>query len=179
MASNPSNQYLGEPKRRTPSSTNRKLLLGLLAGGGVILLLCCGIGGIGAVWYAATRFGGSDGSGFGGDAKGSVAKVTEENISKVKTGMSLEEVEAIVGKGTATNRQGVYNLWQNNETQSKQVDGVILVSVTQWYLWTNGDLFLAVGLSPTRSRIERASVIVFRDGRKSLHARGDDPELRR
>jgi hypothetical protein len=159
------------------ASGNRGLMIGLVVGGGAVLLLSCCVCGSG-VGFGVYRYAGSSSTGGDGTKAGDAKKLTDANFAQVKTGMTLEEVEGILGKGSSTTQQELYNLWQHKEHTSAQVDRVILFSITRWYVWTNGNMFLAVGLSPTRSRTDRVSVIVYRDSHGGITARGGDPESR-
>jgi hypothetical protein len=186
MAKQPSSRFTGDeaefdfPSPPAAPSGTRRLLIGLGLGGGALLLLfCCVCGSVGA-WFGVSHYRATattspfTDSGKGTDGK----KIADANFSKIKTGMMLEEVEGILGKGSPTTQAELYNLWQHNQTTTTQVERTILYAITRWYVWNNGNLFLAVGLSATHSRIDHVSVIVYRDSHGAIRARGGDPEVR-
>ena len=156
-------------------AANRGLIIGLGAAGAAVLLLACCVCGGGGAWFGVAHYTATTGS--PGPAKVE-KKVTDATAEEVKTGMTLEEVEAILGKGSSTSQAELYKLWQNKESTTAKVNAVISQSITGWYVWTNGNLFLAVGLSATRSRTDRVSVIVYRDSRGAITPKGGDPEKR-
>lgn len=54
---------------------------------------------------------------------GCYSKITQENYDKIQTGMTLEEVKAVLGEPTESNTLGIGNLlsgtsavWKNEET---------------------------------------------------------------
>jgi hypothetical protein len=159
-------------------AANRGLMIGLAAGGGVILLLVCGICGGGGVWFGVSHYSETGTTSGDGTKRGDAKKLTDGNLALIKTGMTLEEVEAILGKGSPTTQPELYNLWQHKEQTSALVERAIVTSVTRWYVWSSGNMFLSVGLSPTRSRTDHVSVIVYRDSHNAITARGGDPEIR-
>ncbi len=131
------------PPRRPPAGNSRAtklvfvgLLVLALAGGGVFLII----------------------KGFKGESIFGIdnRKVTKENFEKLEAGMTLKEVEAILGSGTKSDLDDIdeaygkdrghgriraaVDMWRDNGQQAE---------VSQWYKWRNGDLSVFVGFAPT------------------------------
>jgi hypothetical protein len=88
------------PRRRRRKQTNggSGLLVGLLIGGGVLLLVLLAGCGVGAWW----AFGGWGGGGVGVPAPFGLTRVTPENYYAIQPGMTVAQVQAILGPPTQT-----------------------------------------------------------------------------
>jgi hypothetical protein len=103
------------------SSTGK---IGVALGGGMVALmfLCCG-------GFALMSGDKGDSNGGRGDSNG--GKVTKANYDKVKDGMTISEVERILGKGTeqASSNTGGGNLQMSGKVMIWQ-DGMKSISIT-------------------------------------------------
>lgn len=118
-----------EPMQRPPArkKSNLGLIIGLVIGLGAVLGVCCCGGGVGVYFIVKPE---------------TNPKLTSENVNRVKLGMTLAEIEAIVDKGKPASLDDV------RETFNRDAGGVHAASrgaheagVAQGmvYRWKNGN----------------------------------------
>jgi predicted Zn finger-like uncharacterized protein len=137
------------PRRRAKSNTG--LIIGLVAGAVILLAFCC-IGG-GVAIYLFRDFGGAAG---GASPLSAIAlanpRVTKANYARLQEGMTLADVEAILGKGAPTSAAEIRQVYSNIQTMSgpMQADGRVGVMYDRasaqgaLYRWKNGGTVIFV-----------------------------------
>jgi hypothetical protein len=120
------------PRRRRPKKKpmNRGLLIGLGIGGAALLLLVCG----GVVLWLV----------IGPLAFNS--KLTPENIQKVQPGMTLEDVEAILGPGRLATRADVQAANEYSGPVHIAPAPITFRPGTTKYVWRNGNTWFFVDI---------------------------------
>jgi hypothetical protein len=111
-------------KKKRKSGGGKGLLIGLLVGGAALFLVAAGVG----VWFFFFA--------------GNNPNVTEANFEKVKTGMSLDDVEKIFGKGKKATEQDLQDAMSvGNEPAGHSFPGnnpgFINTGSNQLYRWKN------------------------------------------
>lgn len=146
----------------------------MLIGGGVVVLLAALVGGLVAAGGFRNRDGvdgppiaGGPVGNKGGDAgaaglrgdiltasKPAVTAVTKNDLSKLQEGMTLAEVEAVLGVGKATDQEGMRTAFggtsggPNSPPEEQWMNNGRSSGVARWYQWRSGDLGILVGFAP-------------------------------
>jgi hypothetical protein len=153
-------------RREKSSSATMWIVLGSV-GGGIVL-----IGTILLVVVLSRRGPGRE-SGTGTEN----SKVSDETAWKVNTRMSLEELEAILGKGKETTMGEAAPLWAGKPKTTASIERFVeLFRIGRWYTWANGNTVVTVGMARTSTGVERVSVLVRRDFLGRVSMIGTDPE---
>ena len=141
------------PRPRRKSKSNTGLIIGLVAGAVILLLFCC-IGG-GVAYYVFRDSGGVAG---GAGPLSAIAlanpRVTKANYDRLQEGMTLAEVEAILGKGSPTNAVEVRQVYNNihgmvggmGDRMADQKNFMYdrAAAAGALYRWRNGDNYIFI-----------------------------------
>jgi hypothetical protein len=162
-------------RRRAPD----RLRLYLAAGGGLLGLVAVGV----AVWSLHGR--GQPGAGAPW-----ASGLTDADFAKLKLGMSLDEVQVVLGRGSELSGPEV-PLELQDRLDNPQVKGQIdLVEPRQWYRWASAGRTVYVGLSETTAgdrvtvlaldrpgglKLECGNIFPRRQGDSSALAAGNQP----
>lgn len=158
-----------KPARRKPNADDadarRKALL--IAGGIAVALLFFGGVAVGAVLYFQQMGGG--GKPGGGMVEGVNPNLTQANAMKVQSGMTLAEVEAVLGRGRPAKEQDfldAQNEMKDRDFTESMIFWVPKLNAGQVRTWTNGRSRFMVGFSkpPEQGGTVDGAVLVVVNG---------------
>ncbi len=109
--------------------------------------------------------------GLGGDllapGKPAVTAITKNDLSKLQEGMTLEEVEAILGAGKLSDQEGMKTAFggssgdPNGPPEAQWMNNGRSSGVTSWYQWRNDDLSIYVGFAPGKRSGKLKAMLSF------------------
>src|SRR5262245_47606852 len=131
-----------EPLQRTPAKkkSNLGLIIGLVVGLGALLGVCCCGGGIAIYFIVAPE---------------TNPKLTPDNVRRVKTGMTLAEIEAIVDKGKLASLGDVRDTFARDAggvhagSRAAHDAGVLQGLVLRWKNGSDASMVILFNGSPT------------------------------
>jgi hypothetical protein len=140
-------------KRRKKQASRRALWLGLALGsvgliGGLVFLVVVGV----------FLFGGSPAASL----IGLHTSVTEENAHKIWTGMTLDQVQEVLGTGRACRLDEISSVVDATYGARRGLQAFPAgLGDETWYYWRNGHLLVLVGFRKAASGTQRVSHVQF------------------
>jgi predicted Zn finger-like uncharacterized protein len=125
-----------------PQKSKKGLLIGLSLGGAGLLALCCCAGVVGAL-VRYPSLGGIDPR-----VSDNNPTVTKENFGRLQPGMTLADIEAILGPGRAATQDDVRAAYKGNlmgNAESMNAQWANAISRGTAYCWKNGPRTILIG----------------------------------